>query len=447
MQSRIHHFFALVSAAVALLFCAGGALAQDSAGGVWPSFEQQSVLELTLVNRQGTLSLYRDGDDWFVRPRNGGEVAPRADGKRIAQILEFLLHNKPMRTVGPLAANAAGYGLDQPRVSLAVEWSPSAAEAQSLRVDFGDEAPEGGVYAVCSLAPDSVVTVNAAYVRMLTAPQHTYYDRRIAHFPMPEVTSVALSDRDGTRWLVTASDDEFVFHAPEEMKGHTASASEVRMLLNNILSMRAEDMVLNKKEVAATPDLEITVRCSGGNEVQIIRLYGRGVGDSVYLGESTWQPGLFRLRAGQKKLLDVRAFALQERNVVEIDSSAVRELLIRTQDQRFVATRNGSGWVARDTGKSLLGIDMWLWRFNELRFEAEPSASLPESASWVMTCEPVGDDGKLTAALTFYADPQLPDGQCWLKVGQEEPYYPVSNQLLRDMRGQLPAANGSDKND
>lgn len=441
MQSRIHQLFALVSAAVLLVLSAGSALALDAGGAGWPSFDQAAVLELTLINKGESIALYRDGKDWFVRPRDGEEISPRADGSRVNELLDFILHNKPLKTVGPLSGSGAAYGLDAPRASLAIEWSPSAAEALSLRVDLGKPLKDGsGLYAVCSLAPDSVVVLDQGYLRLLTAPAQGFYDRRIALFSPDNVKSVSLRDRNGLRWQVGASDGGYVFSRPEALEKQAASSSEIRMLLNNILSMRAEDMVLNRTEVGGTPDLELTIGTSARGGVQVIRLYGQGVSSKAYLGESTWQPGLFRLRPDQMQLFDLVAFDLQRRNVVEIDSSAVHELLIRTEDQRFTAVRAAEGWVSKDTGKLLLGIDMWLWRFNELRFEAEPSATLPESAGWVMTCEPVGNDGKLTAALTFYADPQLPEGQCWLKVGQEGPYFPVSNQLLRDMRGQLPAA-------
>jgi hypothetical protein len=39
----------------------------------------------------------------------------------------------------------------------------------------------------------------------------------------------------------------------------------------------------------------------------------------------------------------------------------------------------------------------------------------------------------------FFTDPRLPADQCWLKVGTEEMYYPVSSQLLEDVQGYLPA--------
>ena len=83
--------------------------------------------------------------------------------------------------------------------------------------------------------------------------------------------------------------------------------------------------------------------------------------------------------------------------------------------------------------------DMTLWRLKELRFEDEPVARLGYPAAQRLVLDLLGGDGKVLSSFSFFTDPRLPADQCWLKVGTEEMYYPVSNQLLEDVQGYLPA--------
>lgn len=92
--------------------------------------------------------------------------------------------------------------------------------------------------------------------------------------------------------------------------------------------------------------------------------------------------------------------------------------------------------------KDIPGIDMSLWRFTELQFEALPLNSLPASAVQLMYCKLVDSDGEKLTELTFYADPKLPQGQCWMKNGGQM-YYPVSSRLLKDLQGLFPVQGSS----
>ena len=68
----------------------------------------------------------------------------------------------------------------------------------------------------------------------------------------------------------------------------------------------------------------------------------------------------------------------------------------------------------------------------------------PDTAQWVMGIACSTAEGEAVANLQFSVDPALPGGQCWLSTGGDK-YYPVSDQLLRDLRGMFPA--GANLND
>jgi hypothetical protein len=58
-----------------------------------------------------------------------------------------------------------------------------------------------------------------------------------------------------------------------------------------------------------------------------------------------------------------------------------------------------------------------------------------------MRCRLLDGEGNDLKDVTFYADPQLPQGQCWMKNG-DGMYYPVSARLLKDLQGMFPGGPG-----
>jgi len=72
-------------------------------------------------------------------------------------------------------------------------------------------------------------------------------------------------------------------------------------------------------------------------------------------------------------------------------------------------------------------------------FESEPESRLGYPAAQRLEFDLLAKDGKVITSFTFFSDPRLPADQCWLKVGAEEMFYPVSSQLLEDVQGYLPA--------
>ena len=100
----------------------------------------------------------------------------------------------------------------------------------------------------------------------------------------------------------------------------------------------------------------------------------------------------------------------------------------------------GGGWRFRGEKKDIPGIDMSLWRFTELQFEALPLNNLPDTAVKLMYCKLMDTEGEKLTELTFYADPRLPQGQCWMKNGGGM-YYPVSSRLVKDLQGMFPISS------
>ena len=153
----------------------------------------------------------------------------------------------------------------------------------------------------------------------------------------------------------------------------------------------------------------------------------------------------FLLDGDSVEQLKRSAFDVQGRNVLTLEIGQVAGIIIDHGSKRYVLRRDDAGWHVVGGEKDIPGIDMSLWRFTELQFEALPLNNLATTAVKLMTCQLRGSDGALLKTVTFYADPKLPQGQCWMENG-DGTYYPVSSRLLKDLQGMFPAgeagANG-----
>ena len=121
-----------------------------------------------------------------------------------------------------------------------------------------------------------------------------------------------------------------------------------------------------------------------------------------------------------------------------LDIGTVDRIVIDHGASRFTVVRSEAGWMLQGREKDLLGIDMLLWRITNLKFEALPLNVQSSTAVEVMHCRLLDEDGTLLKVLTFYVDPELPKGQCWMK-SEDGMYYPVSSRLFRDLQGMFPA--------
>jgi hypothetical protein len=171
-----------------------------------------------------------------------------------------------------------------------------------------------------------------------------------------------------------------------------------------------------------------------------LEIFPQGETEQAF-GRSTRHPGGFLLDREKAKTLFRLAFDMQWRGVITYDSARLQSARIFSVmgNQTLVAENTATGWEDRDHGRKLAGLDLSLWRLKELRFEAEPVSKLGYPAVQRLALELFTKDAKVLMSFIFYTDPRLPPEQCWLKVGSEEMYYPVGNQIIEELQGYLPS--------
>jgi len=164
----------------------------------------------------------------------------------------------------------------------------------------------------------------------------------------------------------------------------------------------------------------------------------------MYLGRSSWLTVPFTLDAESVGQLVRSAFDVQGRHVFSFDIGNVGRIYLDYGHKEYLIVRLNDGWWVRGGEKNIPGIDMSLWRFTELQFEALPLNTLSETAVELMKCRLEDEERNVIKEMTFFADPKLPKGQCWMKNG-DGMYYPVSNRLLKDLQGMFPAGPAKSK--
>ena len=411
--------------------------AQDPAELAWPEMQLKGLAAIEVDTTHGAVRFVRAGDGWRAEAP-GAEISPRADAARLAGLVDFITANRPLASPAIYrAGEGEEYGFIDPTAQVRLFASGKGEEPLfQMAVGRGSELGDG-VYAVTQLDRDRLLVLDKSYLDVLGREPAYYYDKRVLNVDENAVRELRCSGADGQRWAVRTTEGGFVFTGPEPLKGQDASSSEIRFLIHTLATLTAGELQLAQGGSRGATVLAFEV-LDGAKKPHVLEIFQQPEEGAPYPARSGWQPGPFTVSPDAVGLLDRSAFEVQGRSVVDIDTSRLAAFRMTVGQQTLEAEKTDTGWVARGEEKRLLGIDMSLWRLTDLKFEAEPTWSLPESAQWAMTLEPVGQSGKTETVLTFYNDPQLPAGQCWLKVGQEGPYYPVSNQLLKDLQGQMP---------
>lgn len=416
---------------------------QRLAMSIWPDYSIDAVKSIEVATRQERYTLLREGSGWVVRLEGAEADAPPipADPARIEALLAAISHNRPGQMLEQsAAADNAATGLDAPTVQILL--TPVSADDREARLTLGHETPTGAaLYVHSSLAPEAVFLLDASVLHHFDKPAEHYFDPRLLDVRGEDVQRLTLYSSHGMQWDMERKDDTFHFVTPASMQGTTVTASEVRLYVHNLTAIGA-DVILTKpdRQVTGKPVCSIEMLLPKAAAPLRLELFAPLDADQVY-GRSTRHPSGFLIDREKARSLVRQAYDMQWRGVVNFDSSRVEGARIYSvmNNQTLQVDKNPSGWEERDTGRKVSGIDMTLWRLKELRFEAEPVSRLGYPAAQRLEFDLLTKDGKVLSSFTFFTDPRLPADQCWLKVGAEEMYYPVTSQLLEDVQGYLPA--------
>nr|WP_321514195.1 DUF4340 domain-containing protein [uncultured Pseudodesulfovibrio sp.] len=404
----------------------------------WLSRSLDQVESIHVQTITGSYTLRSVGSSWEIHvPGASWSLKARALPARVLAYESLLVDLTPYRSIGGF--NRGGpeeYGLDDPELKMILNFGSKSEESLTIKL-ASDES--GTVYGWNSENPALVYEFDKKSFDELSLSAENFFDTRVFSFNEEAIHKVQLVQPFGSSWLVEQSEQGYLFSLPGYLKGKSASDSDIKLYIHTLALLRAGKLVLDpvvtEQQMAA---LTIRLWSKRQDTPHSVEFFILKDDPKRYLGKSSWLTVPFLLDAESVSQLVRSAFDVQGRNVFTLEIGAVASFVVDHGSNRYVIERSDTGWRLRGGEKDIPGIDMSLWRFTELQFEALPLNNLATSAVKLMQCQLLGEDGQLLKSMTFFADPKLPQGQCWMKNG-DGMYYPVSSRLLKDLQGMFPA--------
>lgn len=375
-------------------------------------------------------------------PGASWNIVARVLPERVTDYLTKLDQLDPIRSVGGFdRGGPEEYGLQSPALKIIVALSDKEDDVITIKLS-ADES--GKVYGWNSESPALVYEFGKKAMEQLSLSASYFLDKRVFKFEEVTVSKLQLLQTFGSSWLVEKRKEGFFFALPGYLKDKPASDSELKLYIHSLALLQAGKLVLEPM-ITDNRIPALTLKIWSGKEAEPASVDFYTVKDSpgTYLGKSSWLTVPFLLDAESVSQLVRSAFDVQGRSVVKLDTGTVARFIVAHGETYYAVERGDDGWRLLGGQKQLQGIDMFLWRFTELKFEALPLNNLPDSAVKLMHCKLLDSNSDKLTEITFFADPKLPQGQCWMKNGGEM-YYPVSSRLLKDLQGMFPVVTKAD---
>lgn len=406
----------------------------------WLSRPFDNARSIHVQGSHGTYMLDAQNTGWEAQvPGAAWNVVARVIPDKVVDFLGRLSELTPNRSIGGFdMGGPKQYGLDAPALKIIVAFGGKKEETLTIKMTSDEN---GTVFGWNSDSPGLVYEFGKQSLERLGLPATYFLDTRVLQFDEEKVNRVQLVQPFGSSWLVEKRKEGYFFTLPGYLKEKPASDSELKLYVHSLALLKAGNLVLEPVVTdKRIPALTIRVWAGKDETPSTVEFFTIKDDQTVYLGKSSWLTVPFTLDVQSVGQLVRSAFDVQGRTVVKLDTGTVDRFIVVHGENHYVVERGDSGWRLLDSKKDLPGIDMFLWRFTELQFEALPLNNLPASAVELMFCKLMDAKGDKLTALTFYADPKLPQGQCWMKNGGGM-YYPVSSRLFKDLQGMFPSGS------
>lgn len=410
----------------------------------WFAQSFEGVRSVHVQGIEGSYMLQALEDGWEAQvPGASWNITARALPDRVDEYLTKLAELTPHRSVGGFdRGGPEEYGLDSPHLKIIVSFE--GREDTPLTVKLKTDA-SGRVFGWNSDNPGLVYEFDKKPLEQFNLPASYFLDRRVFSFDEEVVSKLQLVQPFGSSWVVEKQKEGFFFSLPGYLKEKPASDSALKLYIHALALLRANNLILEPVVTdKRMPSLTIKLWQEKNDEPEVVEFFTVKDDPAQYIGKSSWLTVPFLLDSQSVAQLVRSAFDVQGRTVVKIDIGEVARFIVKHGDNEYGIEKGETGWQVNGQGKDIPGIDMSLWRFTELQFEALPLNNLSETAVKLMYCKLLDENGDKLTALTFFADPSLPQGQCWMKNGGGM-YYPVSSRLLKDLQGMFPASKGTNE--
>lgn len=439
----------------------------SDADGIWPPLQTSGVTGIQQQAEEASFSLHKQEQSgaWLVRSKNVPDL--RADMVKVDSLLNYIKGHKPIRRLQEHisapnenspeldAKQLAQFGLDKPQTVLTLEADKDWSIALGAANPSGD-----GVYALSSQEP-GILLLDAGYTEQFSRSPDHYYDLRL--LDMTAETVQKIRAEGAVEWeLARTQGDGWAFTWPEALEDQPVAVHEAAMYAHELASLEGSAYLTDFSTPPPQDMVEIkfTVWRTGADAPETMRLMHippvvdnasleqeGGPEPARYLATSSWQKAPVLLDAKAWSKLHKTAFYLHDRSILSVNQGELGRIeLVPSDTTRYKPLQAEKGetlWLDGQ-GEKLVGMDVLLWRLNDMKYQGPSRDSLPDSARELLVWNLWNKDGELVAAVQFSRDPELPPGQCWVGLDASETYYPVDEELADDLLTRLSAAQSQD---
>jgi hypothetical protein len=316
-------------------------------------------LEISGGNPVHTLALARRGDTWFVTAPLEWPANPNAVS-RILTELQFLEHETSFN-VADLAKNGqslADYGLDQPKLTVAITSGDPAEHPQVTRLRLGDMTKDGLRLYLLSPDGERIHVISQSLARSLALTADDLRADALFTIPVFEARSLNLQTaapaslrirlrRDGSRWS---------FETPIIAR---ASKNATELAINGLNALRAESFITSNPPAtlpAASPSLRITLEGNNRRETLILGAKvhpdAASTDHDAYYAQLEGRSALFTVSIPAKDMDALRTaqVSLRETRVLDFDTPAVTAITLTAPNQpELILQRLETGTQSADS--------------------------------------------------------------------------------------------------
>lgn len=320
-------------------------------------------LELTHEGTEYRLGRARPTDPWmFEKPQR-----TYADRSRISDLVSALTTLRASEFIDENVDDLARYGLDQPFLTLRIEFEEELEATASEEADDGPPPPPEvrrdeftmhvGGYAdlartsryVKLARRDWVASVPVNALDKLIPNFTEWRDSRVAPFEVADVTGLEITHDGLTRALERADDGSW---SGGDDLAHT-DVDAVLQLVEAIVSLRAIDYIDNPEDKLAEfglsePRTRIIVRRMADSPP-----FELHVGEHTPSGRNAYlavvgQPSVFVVAAAQADRVAITPLALRSPQVFDVEVFDVTQIEQRVGQRRRVVAREDDRWTLRE---------------------------------------------------------------------------------------------------
>jgi len=285
-----------------------------------------------------TLALAKRGDTWFVTQPLEWPANPAAVS-RILTELQFLEHLASFK-VSELAQNGqslADYGLDHPRLTIAITSGDPAEHPQVTRLQIGDLTKDNLRLYLLSPDAERIHVVSQSLAQSLGLSADDLRADALFTIPVFEARSLNLQTaapanlrirlrRDGSKWS---------FETPIIAR---ASKTATELAINGLNGLRVASFITSNPPAtlpSANPSLKITLEGNNRRETLVlgVLVHPEAPNADEYYAQLEGRSALFTVRipSGPKELMSTLRTAqvsLRETRILDFDAAAVTAITL-----------------------------------------------------------------------------------------------------------------------